>query len=325
MDLGDSSLRRSLWQIVLAVCLLSTCASASNFQAGDLFLSTHHGEVRRYNGNGQPQQVIRTGHSSQTAFGTAFDSSGNLYVAVGASIERFDNSGNHLGVFTSVASTPDNPQPRISDVAIDSRNYVYASVLGATHNIVQKYTSRGKLVGAARIVPQDEGPMYLDAGRDRIFATPGHTARIAVIGTGNLQSAGLYVIPSAVDHGDLRSLPCGNLVVASASGVYELDDKGYLLRRYVFPGAGAFIGIDKAVESDAFWTVTKSGQVRRFSLRSPNPTAQFEANIPVTALSLYEVTSVPEPATMRLMILVAFAAALGILGPHFFKGVKRTA
>ena len=66
------------------------------YTTGDVFVSVSNGLVKEFKPNGTLVQTLNTGNGNDETTGSAFDASGNLYVATfsGNTVAKFDSTGN---------------------------------------------------------------------------------------------------------------------------------------------------------------------------------------------------------------------------------------
>ena len=77
-------------------CFCKVGFSGVIYTTGDVFVSVSNGLVKEFKPNGTLVQTLNTGNGNDETTGSAFDASGNLYVATfsGNTVAKFDSTGN---------------------------------------------------------------------------------------------------------------------------------------------------------------------------------------------------------------------------------------
>lgn len=291
----------------LAACLLCAggAAFASPFQVGDIFISGADGNVRRYNQSGTLLQTIPAG---ATAYGLAFDSSGNLYVATGTSIVKFDSSGTPLGTFASGFPGLGTA----TDIDFDNSGLAYVvGIQDLNNDFISKYSSSGAFLATNSIIEGQENWVYVDFTGSRLLMTPGTTSLVDPIDPATLVPGASYIIPGGGPNGDVEGVGATGFLVISANGVEQFNGAGTLIFTYNPSLSGTFIGVDSGAGSQ-FWAVSDFGEVREFNLGVAAPIASFNTGNGSRAIAVFEGAAVPEPYTLG-----GLAAVLGVLA--FFR------
>lgn len=273
---------------------------ASPFQIGDIFVSGTGGNVYRFNASGTLLQTL----PGSNGFGLAFDPSGNLYVAGGPSVVRYDSSGNPLGTF--VSGFP-GMFGNSNDIGFNSAGEAYvAGIQDTNFDFLSKYSASGALLTSTSVLQGQENFVYVDASGSQVLMTPGTTSLVDPFNPSTLAPGPSLFIPNGGPNGDIQSLPGGGFLVVSNMGIEQFDASNTLVFNYNPILSGTFIGIS-AVSGSTFWAVSDFGEVREFSLGSGTPIASFNAPADARGIAVFE-GAVPEPSSLTL-----FAGGLGLV------------
>lgn len=149
--------------IVLGTVLvmLHSTAEAVPFSTGDVFASMGSGLVTHYDSSGTFLETISTAGSGDTT-GSAFDSSGNLYITNFSSGNLAKITGPGDPHNASIVAAPDGyPESIVFDAGGD----YYVS--NANTNVFTKYNSSGTLIDSFTATTEDRGIDWLDLGSDQ--------------------------------------------------------------------------------------------------------------------------------------------------------------
>jgi hypothetical protein len=282
----------NLGAATLLLSVLCVPALASPFQYGDLFATTSSG-ILRYNQAGTLLQTIAGG-----GIGLAFDPQGNLYTASGASIQKYDNSGNPLGTFVSGF-----PGTLGSATGIDfdaAGNAYVAGIQDLNFDFINSYTGAGAPIHTVSFLQGQENWVYIDAaGSDSLLVTPGTTSVIDKFIASTLAPNGSIFNAAGGPNGGIEGLAGGGFLVITGNTIEQFNAAGTVVFNYntVVPTHGTWIGVDSITPS-SFWAVTDFGEFYNFNLGTATPVSGFNAAVSAKDLTVY---TLPEPSTVLLV------------------------
>lgn len=279
-----STLLAALWCVPAAL--------AAPFQYGDIFVSAANGNVYRYNQSGT---LLQTMNAGGTAYGLAFDSAGNLYVATGSAIQKFDNAGAPLGAFTT--NFP-GALHSANDIDFDDAgNAFVVGIQDLNFDFVRKYSSTGTVLATQAIAQGQENWVYADyAGGNTLLVTPGTTTIVVPVNTTTLALGGTLFIANGGPNGDLEGLPGGGFLMITGNPIDQLNSSRGLMTTYNTTISGTWIGVDSLTPS-TFWAVSDFGEVRAFNLGTSAPFTGFATGVNGRGIALY---TIPEPSALAL-------------------------
>jgi hypothetical protein len=270
-------------------------ACASSFGYGDIFLSSNSA-IYRYNQGGTLLQTINGAY-----LGIAFDPAGNLYGINGATIQKFDNSGNPLGTFVSGL-----PGFGPTDLDFDSAGNAYvAGIQDLNFDYIRKYSSTGLLLASSTIPQAQDSLAYIDATNDgRLLVGTGVSSSTGIFSASTLGFLGSFNNALASGNGGIAALPDGGALSASASFIDQYDAAGNVSFYYNPLTHGIWTDV-ASISASNFWAVTDQGEVKSFNLGDANPVFSFDAAVNARHIALY---TAPEPSTA-----VIVAGGLGLI------------
>ena len=312
---------KKFWAVLGVVGLATTmavgAAQAATFTAGDVFASVGSSEVQQYSAAGVLKDTLTSGGGSFNT-GSAFDTSGNMYVTNfdANSVTKFAGPTDpHTSTsFGSGYSTPES-------IVFNAAGDVY---VGNTGGGIRHFDAAGNLlgniIGSTRIDWMD-----LAANQTTMLYTQEGTA----IHTVNVVTgvAGADFATGLTNAFALRILADGSVLVADEVNVKHFSAAGVLIGTYSVAGENTWFSLNLNNDGTSFWSGNfGSGILYRFDIASG--TLLQTLNTGVGGSRLYgvsvfgEVTqgcgancgggggTVPEPAS--LILLGSGLAALGL-------------
>lgn len=330
------SLRSRFFALVVVFFDLVGTASALPFTKGDVFVSISGGLVREFTPNGILVQTLNTGDGGDATTGSAFDSSGNFYVATFSrnTVAKFDNNGNLVN--RSFASGFNSNPESVSFTRSGNFFVGEADGLGQINEFTSTGTNAILLRTFSPSTDPGRGTDWIDCACDQstiYYTSEGNLIRrFDTAMNQQLTDFNILPLPSQQAPGlfperayALRILGDGSVLVADTDRVVELDKNGAVIKQYTT--ADTFLGqkINAALfslnldpDGTTFWTGDYFGSVYHVDIATGNLLGSFDPQSngsPVGGISIYgELTQgfcvVPEPATLALL-------ALGLAGVGF--------
>ena len=257
-----------LYSMVLGTALVMSygVANAVPFTTGDIFASTGSGLVTHYDSTGTFLETISTAGSGYTT-GSAFDSSGNLYVT------NFSN-GNFAQVTgpgdPHTASIVASPGGSPESIVFDASGNYYVSNAGSS--IFTKYDSSGNLLNSYTAAVEDRGIDWLDLASDQTtmyYTSEGQNVYSYDVSTGTqlgLFSTGVLTGSAAYA---LRVLDDGGMLVADSQTIVRLDSSGNIVQSYDTASNNSWFALNLYPNGTSFWSGDFStGQLVKFDIAS---------------------------------------------------------
>jgi hypothetical protein len=302
-----------------AASMAAGAAQAATYAAGDVFASVSNGQVLQFSSAGVLKDTLLTGVSGFNT-GSAFDTSGNLYVTnfSGSSVSKLAGpSDPHTAtLFGSGYATPES-------IVFNAAGEVY---VGNLSNGIRHYDAAGNFLGSV-IGSTRVDWMDLSADQHTMLYTQEGTA----IHTVNLLTgvAGPDFV-SGIAGGEafaLRILSDGSVLLADDEMVRRFNSSGTQIQTYSVAGVGGIFSLNLNNDGTSFWTGSfENGILYRFDIASGALLQTLNTGVGGSRLygvSVFgEVTQgcgtacggggggVPEPAS--LLLLGAGLAGLGL-------------
>ena len=231
-----------------------------------MFASVSQGSVQWHKPDGTLVSTLSDGGYGYTT-GSAFDSSGNLYVTnlSLSQVDKYDNTGSYLGTFGGGYSTPES-------ILFDAAGHVYVGNLGG---FVLKFAADGTQLASYATGRVDW--MDLAADQCTLFFDEegGAIHRYDVCADQPLSDF-------STEGGDyaLRLLDDGGLLVADESQIDRLDAAGHVVQSYNTPTPqSGWFALNLDPDGTSFWSGSYgSGDVVRFDIVSGTVISSFNTN-----------------------------------------------
>ena len=274
-DARGAARRRTAF--ALAVALILGCigllfgsskpagADTPIFASGQVFASVGNSAVNVYSqGAGNPQVTrLNDGLEEPYTAGSAFDSSGNFYVAddYSGDVSEYAPDGTLDGVFASGLQNP-------LSLAFDNQGNLYVGQ--QTTPYIAEFSKTGQLVAnIGPLATEFTGDDWIALGSDEctVYYTTEGTDILRYNMCTNQQEPNLNVQPFAsydpstglpVEDFELQVLPDGDVLVADSNADILLDPNGNVLETYTcasLPGCGgSLFAISLDPGGTSFWT-----------------------------------------------------------------------
>jgi len=302
-----------LCSVVLGAALAMSygVANAVPFTLGDIIASTGSGLVTHYDSAGNMLETISTGGSGYTT-GSAFDSSGNLYVT------NFSN-GNFAKITgpgdPHTASIVASPGGSPESIVFDATGDYYVSNAGTS--VFTKYNSAGNLLNSYTAAIEDRGIDWLDLAANQTtmyYTSEGQTVFSYDVSTGTQLSPFSTGLTGSYAYA-LRVLGDGGMLVADSETIVRLDSGGNIVQSYDTTGNNSWFALNLDPNGTSFWSGDfGTGQLVKFDIAS----GAVQQTIYTGSSSLYGVSvygeitqgcpdcgggipEVPEPTSLLLM------------------------
>ena len=312
---------KKVWAVLgvvgLSVTIAVGAAQAATFTAGDVFASVGSSQVQQYSAAGVLKDTLTSGGGSFNT-GSAFDTSGNMYVTNfdANSVTKFagPNDPHTSSSFGSGYSTPES-------IVFNSAGEVYIGGVG--NGGIRHFDAAGNLLGSV-IAGTRVDWMDLEADQTTMLYTQeGTSIKTVNVVTG---VAGPDIASGVVGNAfALRILADGSILVADEVNVKHLSATGTLIQTYNVAGEGTWFSLNLNNDGTSFWSGNfGSGKLYRFDIASGTLLQTLDTGVGGSRLygvSVFgEVTAgcgsacgggtVPEPAS--LILLGSGLAALGL-------------
>src|ERR1700722_1487770 len=284
-DSVGSDVRAAAWRriaLVLAAVLTLGCvgvavgspklAGASTvFAPGQVFASVGASQVNVYDPtSGDQVNTLNDGTNEAFTAGSAFDASGNLYVAddINGTINKYSPTGTFDGTFASGLTNP-------LSLVFDNQGNLYVGQQGTPY--IAEFNSSGQSIGNfGPLTTGETGEDWIALSSDQ--CTFYYTTETDVIyrynKCTNTQLSTFNVAPFTGDDAyELQILPNGNVLVADSESDIMLDPNGNVVGSYScanLPGCSdELFAIALDPDGLSFWTGdTASGIVYRIDIAS---------------------------------------------------------
>ncbi len=266
------------------------------FASGQVFASVGNSAVNVYSqGAGNPQVTrLNDGLEEPYTAGSAFDSSGNFYVAddYSGDVSEYAPDGTLDGVFASGLQNP-------LSLAFDNQGNLYVGQ--QTTPYIAEFSKTGQLVAnIGPLATEFTGDDWIALGSDECtfyYSTEG-TDILRYNMCTNQQEPNLNVQPFAsydpstglpVEDFELQVLPDGDVLVADSNADILLDPNGNVLETYTcasLPGCGGSlfaISLDPGGTSSGPETQPRGTSGRSTSPRAPSSNRSTPTRAPSTA------------------------------------------
>lgn len=297
----------------LLVLGIGGTAQAFTFQQGDIVAGLRNGTANVFSPTGTLLNTLNTGTSSFET-GSAFDSSGNLFITnfgVG-SISEFDVNGNLVNTFgRGSLSQPES-------IVFDKAGNLY---VGDAAGPIREFSSSGSLLGTFNANAQDRGTDWIDLAADQqtIRYTSEGSSVLSFNLSSNTQNANFANgLPGSNAYAQ-RILPDGGELVADTQSVVRLNSAGSVAQTYTVPNNLSVNLFAANLDPDGKTFLTSdynSGELYRFDLSSGKLLQSFAGGSGgVYGLSVFgeitqggppPTTTVPEPSSV--LSTLAFGA-----------------
>ncbi len=239
--------------LLLVLLLTPAIVSAATYTVGDVFASVGNGQVKEFTPTGVLVQTLNTGLGGFTT-GSAFDSSGNLYVTnfSSGSISKFDNNG----VLVSANFVVPGGSPESISFAKDGTFYVG----NASTNQIKHYTAAGVLIGTVTVSTERRGTDWIDLQADQstLLYTSEGSDILSFNSTTNTQNPNVTsALPGSSAYA-LRALGDGTILVADSGADYRVSAvSGTILQTYLSGAngnSGGLFSLNLDPNGTSFWT-----------------------------------------------------------------------
>lgn len=237
--------------VVVALALNTSIAAAVQYQTGDVFAGTGHGEIRHYDKSGNFIENLIVPNPGYTEAGMAFDSNNNLYSTLFKieNVAKFDPSGNFVSFFGSGYNA--NPE----SILFDASGNVYVGQADGSHNVL-KFDSSGNSIGTFAPSVGPRGTDWIDLAKDQctlFYTSEGKDVkRFDVCTNTQLPNFNTAPLPGSTAYA-LRILPDGGVLVADTASVIRLDSGGNQVQTYS-PGGNVLFALNRDPDGTSFWT-----------------------------------------------------------------------
>lgn len=314
---------KKFWAVLGVVGLSATmavgAAQAATFTAGDVFASVSNGIVQEYSAAGVLVGTLNTGVSGFNT-GSAFDSSGNLYVTnfSASSVTTFAGPTDPHTATLFGGSNNTN-----ESIVFNAAGQVYIGGVGSGG--IRHFDAAGNLLGSVLAGTRVD---WMDLAADQttmLYTQEGTSIKTVNVVTG---VAGPDIASGVVQNAfALRILADGSILVADEVNVKHLTAGGTLIRTYTVGTENTWFSLNLNNDGTSFWSGNfGTGNLYRFDIASGALLQTINTGVGGSALygvSVFgEVTqgcgancgggggTVPEPAS--LILLGSGLAALGL-------------
>src|ERR1700722_10609466 len=284
-DSVGSDVRAAAWRriaLVLAAVLTLGCVgvavgspklvgASTVFAPGQVFASVGASQVNVYDPtSGDQVNTLNDGTNEAFTAGSAFDASGNLYVAddINGTISKYSPTGTFDGTFASGLTNP-------LSLVFDNQGNLYVGQQGTPY--IAEFNSSGQSIGKfGPLTTGETGDDWIALSSDE--CTFYYTTETDVIyrynKCTNTQLSTFNVAPFTGDDAyELQILPNGNVLVADSESDIMLDPNGNVVGSYScanLPGCSdELFAIALDPDGLSFWTGdTASGIVYRIDIAS---------------------------------------------------------
>ena len=282
---AEFDLRSAAWRrmaLALSAVLILGCigivfgsskpaGAATVFSPGQVFASVGGSQVNVYDpSSGDQLNTLNDGTNEPYTAGSAFDASGNFYVAddINGTISKYSPTGTFDGTFASGLTNP-------LSLVFDSQGNLYVGQQGTPY--IAEFNSSGQNIGNfGPLTTGETGVDWIALSSDQ--CTFYYTTETDVIyrynKCTNTQLSTFNVAPFTGDDAfELQILPNGNVLVADSESDIMLDPNGNVIGSYScasLPGCSdELFAIALDPDGLSFWTGdTASGNVYRIDIAS---------------------------------------------------------
>ncbi len=276
------SLRRTVAALLATLVLFATVAvgvvispakpaGATVFQSGQIFASVGNSTVNVYDpSSGDLVSSLTDATSQDFTVGSAFDSSGDFYVAddLSGEISEYSPTGAYTGVFASGLANP-------ISLVFDNQGNLYAGQQQTPY--IAEFNSSGQNVANfGPVTTQETGDDWIDLASDECtfyYTTEGNEI-FRYNKCTNTQEPVFNQQPlTGANAFQVKILQDGDVLVADSQAVDLLDPNGNLIQTYncdptVLPDCGGqFFAIALDPDGTSFWTADAfSGNIYRIDI-----------------------------------------------------------
>jgi hypothetical protein len=229
----------------------SAYASHTTFETGDVFVSAGNDVVLWYHPDGTFNQALDTTAGSTFNTGSAFDSSGMLYVTNfgGNSVSRLDTDGTFDSFFGSGYNS------NVESILFDAAGNVYTGQADGTRDIL-KFDSTGAPVDSFDVATTARGTDWIDLAADQctmFYTSEGTTVKRYDVCTDTQLTDFATGLPGFAAFA-FRLLPSGGLIVADSATIVRLNSTGSVIQSYDVAGENTWFALNLDPDGTSFWS-----------------------------------------------------------------------
>ncbi len=271
--------------LLAAVAIVFTPSGAARadtvFQSGQVFASTGFSQVGVYDqGSGNLISTLTDSTGEPYTTGSAFDSSGNFYVAddTQGDISEFSPTGQALGQFATGLTNPES-------MVFDNQGNLYVGQ--QTTPYVAEFSPSGqRLADIGPLNTELYGDDWIDLSSDQctLYYTSESTDIMRYNKCTNTQESDFNQVPmSGLGAFEVRILANGHVLVADSDSVLLYDENGNVIQTYScasLPGCqGLLFAVSVDPDGTSFWTGDSiSGDVWQVDIATGQVLQTFQTN-----------------------------------------------